>query len=241
MKKNVMMRVASIMLVLVLMSSSVISGTFAKYVSEGKSQDKARVAKWGVDVASVADMFKTEYARDDSSFTIAANTVVSSNDDKLVAPGTKGNLTSVTLTGTPEVAVRINYRAEVDLSGWYINGGSEYYCPIAITLSNAAASYNKVLYGLDFTSETEFEEAIEYYISAYTKDYEALTNLGTDTDVLNEELQIAWEWAFEGATEGGTGHANQTDVKDTALGDLAAEEKAAKIDFTLFITATQID
>lgn len=240
MKKNVMMRVASIMLVLVLMSSSVISGTFAKYVSEGKSQDKARVAKWGVDVASVADMFKTEYAKDDSSFTLAANTVVSSNSDKLVAPGTKGNLTSVTLTGTPEVAVRINYRAEVDLAGWYINGGSEYYCPIVITLSNDEASYNKVLNGLDFASETEFEEAIEYYISAYTKDYEALTNLAA-AEVVKQNLDIAWEWAFEGATEGGTGHANQTDVKDTALGDLAAEDKAATIDFTLFITATQID
>ena len=50
MKKNKMMRLASAMMVLTLMSTSVISGTFAKYVTKGEATDKARVAKWGVEV-----------------------------------------------------------------------------------------------------------------------------------------------------------------------------------------------
>ena len=61
MKKNVMMRVASIMLVLVLMTSSVISGTFAKYVTEGQSKDSARVAKFGVTVTGNAAIFSDSY------------------------------------------------------------------------------------------------------------------------------------------------------------------------------------
>ena len=66
MKKNVMMRVASIMLVLVLMTSSVISGTFAKYVTDGQATDKARVAKFGVSVTGKSDMFDTTYNADDT-------------------------------------------------------------------------------------------------------------------------------------------------------------------------------
>ena len=61
MKKNVMMRVASIMLVLVLMTSSVISGTFAKYVTDVTTDDSARVARWGVEFVTNSDLFATQY------------------------------------------------------------------------------------------------------------------------------------------------------------------------------------
>ena len=47
MKKNRMMRLASVLLVCVLLTTSVISGTFAKYVTSVESTDEARVANWG--------------------------------------------------------------------------------------------------------------------------------------------------------------------------------------------------
>ena len=47
MKKNRMMRLAAFLLVCVLLTTSVISGTYAKYVSTTTDSDSARVAKWG--------------------------------------------------------------------------------------------------------------------------------------------------------------------------------------------------
>lgn len=69
MKKNVMMRVASFLLVAVLISTSAISGTYAKYVTEGSGTDSARVAKWGVVIEAESTMFSQEYATEDDKFT----------------------------------------------------------------------------------------------------------------------------------------------------------------------------
>ena len=53
MKKNKMMRIASVLLVAVLLSTCVISGTFAKYTSSATSTDTATVAKWDITVEDV--------------------------------------------------------------------------------------------------------------------------------------------------------------------------------------------
>ena len=47
MKKNTFMRVASALLVAVLLTTCAIAGTFAKYTTEVSSEDSARVAYWG--------------------------------------------------------------------------------------------------------------------------------------------------------------------------------------------------
>ena len=61
MKKNVMMRIASILLVCVLVTTCGISGTFAKYTTNATSSDTARVARWGVEVSASGTMFGKAY------------------------------------------------------------------------------------------------------------------------------------------------------------------------------------
>ena len=64
MRKNKMMRAASGLLVAVLLTTCIISGTFAKYTTTTSGSDAARVARWGFnDTASItlSDLFKTEY------------------------------------------------------------------------------------------------------------------------------------------------------------------------------------
>ena len=129
MKKNKMMRVASFLLVAVLLSTSVISGTFAKYVTEGSAEDVARVAKFGVtitaDGALFADTYKTTSnlpgASGDSTGAAALSVVSSAvtgtttdHDgvdglDKVVAPGAKStdNGLQIAVAGQPEVAVKL--------------------------------------------------------------------------------------------------------------------------------------
>ena len=57
MRKNKMMRTASGLLVATLLTTSVISGTFAKYTTEETGSDSARVAKFGVEITARGTMF----------------------------------------------------------------------------------------------------------------------------------------------------------------------------------------
>jgi hypothetical protein len=227
MKKNTMMRVASVLLVAVLLSTCAISGTFAKYVTSKESTDTARVAKFGVDLGVAVDgAFATEYDADvtvtDKDGAAIAKTVVASSTDQdnLVAPGTKGDLmASATIAGTPEVAVNVKQEATLVLTNWAVDG--TYYCPLVITVDGAK------FYGMDYTSAAEFIAAVE---AALDSD----VNYAPNTD-LTETHSVTWAWAFEG-TDG-----NQTDELDTALGNYAAKTGDIEISFTYKITVTQIN
>ena len=227
MMKNKMMRIASVLLVAVLLSTCAISGTFAKYVTSKESTDTARVAKFGVDLAVTVDgAFATEYdadttANDEHGVAIAKTVVASSADqDNLVAPGTEGDLmASAAIAGTPEVAVNVKQEATLVLTGWEVNG--TYYCPLVITVDGAE------FYGMNYTSAAEFIAAVE---AALDSD----VNYAPNTD-LTESHSVTWAWAFEG-TDG-----KQTDELDTALGNYAAKTGDIEISFTYEITVTQID
>ena len=113
MKKNKMMRVASALLVAVLMTTSVISGTFAKYVTTDSASDTARVAKWGVELQVVGNLFGDTYGASDaivnsSEFTVKSNQTVAGSLVDVVAPGTKNdNGFAISLKGQPEVAGKV--------------------------------------------------------------------------------------------------------------------------------------
>lgn len=120
MKKNRMMRLASILLVCVLMTTSVISGTFAKYVTTDSASDTARVAKWGVTALVSGSLFgENYYAFSDTEATsnkIAASTQqsvdVSSTGGNIVAPGTTSDEgLRLAISGTPEVANTVTVEA----------------------------------------------------------------------------------------------------------------------------------
>lgn len=238
MKKNVMMRVASIMLVLVLMSSSVISGTFAKYVTSGTGTDSARVAKWGVGVVVNGETFATAYVRDDDTMDavaksrIGTNSVVSGNSVDVVAPGTKGDLAGVTLAGIPEVATHVTYVGQFDIENWVDQNGA-FYCPLIITIKTVGEDGNPaevVLNGQRYDSAVQFEADVNNYINAYSKYYAAGTNLAEQGA---ENLDITWQWPFSTSAD--------NDVRDTFLGDQAAKDNAATVQLTLTCTVTQVD
>ena len=99
---------------LVLSTSCFVGSTFAKYVTNGDLTGSARVAKFGVNVTSNGSMFAKEYDTDTQNIVATiAKSVVST--DNVVAPGTKGNAVSTTLSGTPEVAVKVDYDATGDI------------------------------------------------------------------------------------------------------------------------------
>ena len=110
MKKNRMMRLAAFLLVCVLLTTSLISGTYAKYVSTATATDTAKVAKWQINVGTVniaqADTQVITFGLFDT-----INDTDGSGEEKhvsagLIAPGTKGAF-DVTITNNSEVHANI--------------------------------------------------------------------------------------------------------------------------------------
>lgn len=108
-KKTTSMRVAAAMLALTLITSCFASGTFAKYTTSGSAEASARVAKFGVEIEAGNSAFLDKYETDDKTGEYTAQYSVASADGaKVVAPGTSGEIDLFSISGNPEVAVRVN-------------------------------------------------------------------------------------------------------------------------------------
>ncbi len=215
MKKTKLMRAALLLLVLTLITSCFVGGTFAKYVTSGDGKDTARVAKWGVTVTANGGTFANTYATDTGNVVGAiANSVVSA--DKVIAPGTKGNMVGMTITGTPEVAVSVNYVANFKVKDWTVD--DEFYCPLQIKVGKT------MIDGVKFNDAAAFENAVNNEISTYNKNYAAGTDLSTASVTTPS---VSWEWPF-----------SEDDIKDTKLGNL---KTAPTVELTITTTVTQID
>ena len=105
--KNKLMRAATILLVLTLMTSCFVGSTFAKYTGSMTTQDTARVAKFEVyafgtlidtqaDTVTI-DLFKESEVYDtkgDADYTVAANDAdIVDGTDYIIAPGSWGKFT----------------------------------------------------------------------------------------------------------------------------------------------------
>lgn len=211
MKKTKLMRAALLLLVLTLITSCFVGGTFAKYTTKGTSSETARVAKWGVTVTATGNTFATKYDSD-----ITAKTVISADDSKVVAPGTSGKMATVKLSGSPEVAVKVSCEATFDVKDWTVDNA--FYCPLEIMVGSQTIT-------TEGKTEQEFEKTVTDAIAAYTKEYAAgedLSAKGADA------LTVSWKWAFDG----------NDDIKDTKLGNLPT---APTVTLAITTTVTQVD
>lgn len=222
MRKNKMMRLASALLVAVLLTTCAISGTFAKYVAEDSATDTARVAKWGVKVEVTGDdtfakMYTDAVTTDASAATVLATTEV-------VAPGTEGKFGAITVTGSPEVDVEVEVVATLTLSDdWTVKvaGVDTFYCPLVIAGVN----------GVNYLGDKDgYIKAILTAISGDDSGSKTTyVDAGTALDTTFDK-DLAWNWAYS------TDAAH--DVYDTELGDKAT---LPTVEFSIKVTVTQVN
>lgn len=167
MKKNKAMRLASVLLVLVLLTSSVVGGTFAKYTTKNDASAQARVAYWGFEAPATIQFDLFDH-----------------NDDGvlkngLLAPGTKNTINFEFINSKAgDRAPEVDYQVTVTTTG------SE--APSAELDAKIDWFYN----GNTYTDWADFIGAIE----AETKSYEAgelpdfLKSGSTNT--------VGWEWVI---------------------------------------------
>lgn len=176
MKKNIMMKIASVLLIAVLLTTCVISGTFAKYTSTTDATDGARVAKWGWGTTAISlDLFDAIYDGNTDKSVEAAN-----GTDNLVAPGTTKTYVvkfNPDNSFKPEVAYNLNYEATGTI-------GDNLKDQLVFSV---IAGTNTVL-----TSGT-FDD-MKAAISGLDKDY--APNADSNLDIT-----ITWTWAFEDGSD----------------------------------------
>ena len=220
MKKNIAMRVAAFLFILTMISTCAFATTFAKYTTADHADDTARVAKWGVrlDMSAPGSSFLKAY--DDAT----APTVKSSNEQKVVAPGTSGILFEFSISGKPEVDAQVSVSLTFTLENWEVAGA--YYCPLVVYVNTTPIK------GTNYTSAKDFQDAIIAAVKVDEK-YECEGNAEIDV-----EKTVTWEWAFEGSA-GST----QTNEKDTALGNSVdlVNGKYPKITFEVSASVNQLN
>lgn len=112
-KSRVLMSLGTSVLVLSLITSSLVGGTFAKYTSTVAGNDTARVAKFDFDVKSGTDALTKTGTAIDLFATVNDTGVFADadgknvNTEKLVAPGVEGSF-GLVVTNRSEVAVKAN-------------------------------------------------------------------------------------------------------------------------------------
>lgn len=112
MKNNKMMRAASGLMIAALLTTGMISGTFAKYTTQDELNDSARVAKWGVNLGISGNLYGEAYDGANNTIVTSGSTATvqsSSTGEKVVAPGTKNANSGlhITLNGKPEVSTKV--------------------------------------------------------------------------------------------------------------------------------------
>ncbi len=254
MKKNKMMRLASVLLIAVLLSTCAISGTFAKYVTTTTGTDKARVAIWDI----TADFEAADVDGDKMFKAVYGDTVDSNDDDQVVAPGTNGDY-YYSMTGAPEVDYVVSFALDsyTDLTlkaGTYtfadpyqnmtVTAATD-YLPLkwkvtittnAGTLTDTAATKFTAGSAREFTSLKDIQTALSTVTVAFE------TNVTCDVDV-----KIEWEWVFEATADTYT----DTDRMDTVLGyyvkggalpfTTTATDATTNVAYDFSMTATQVD
>ena len=204
MRKNKMMRTASGLLVATLLTTCVISGTFAKYTSSASGSDTARVAKWSFEAGETDivtndtftfDLFNTV---NEADTTTEETHLKSANNDTVIAPGTGGSF-DIVLTNKSEVTAKY----AIDFTE--TNSAN---VPIEYSL-NKDNGWTTNISSLDISASDD--ETLTYAT-------------GTKT------ITVYWRWAYEGAAQNPA--RNQSDTGDTTLGKDGSAKVEVKAEIT---------
>lgn len=220
MKKNKVLRLASVLMMACLLTTCVISGTFAKYVSTTSAQDKARVAYWGFKGATleINDLFANAYDNTDGKATVKSTQIDPDTNEKVdvIAPGTEGSVTiqyKYAKNGDIE-APEVAYKFEVSTVG------SECVTVIQENKNITWAFYKK--------DETPTWGTWIQLCDAIDNNLDEEVQAGALPELSKNEYTIAWKWDFSTGVDG--------DTTDTAMSDSLAE-----VVLKITVTATQID
>ena len=208
-------RLSALLLALVMITSCMVGGTFAKYTSSADGSDTATVAKWSFDVGGT-EITTTDTITFDLFNTIKDTNKTDNESDVFngkIAPGTSGSF-KLELKNTSEVNALYTIKLE-EVEGTQV--------PLYYSLTGS-------------------DNAAEWYNTIDTLNA-ALANkqIGMDTAPNNTASHtVYWEWVYQ--ETGDAQDIADNDAADTALGILAQTVGTAPtVMIKATVTATQVD
>lgn len=217
-KKRVF-RIAVLLLVLCMISTVMISGTFAKYTSVYAGQDTALVAKWDLTMTDGATEFNIEPPIATLNlFSHAYDVNITQSDGHyIIAPGVDGSF-NLNLTNNSDVAAEISFDITDSNPA---DAGSDTYIPIVFSLED---NFETV-----FNNVTELENKL----NNFNGDSKLIKLDIADPDGNNDNFTntVYWKWDFEAGR----------DTKDTKLGTTSSvTENRTEYILTIKVTASQV-
>ena len=223
--------IVAIMLVLLLAVGATAGITLAKYISSATVQSQtATVAKWGYTVtANANELFGKKYGNVESNFATVVSdnaVVVSSSTNNVVAPGTKGSGTVLTISGSAEVDAVLTIDVSAFQTIHLVDTGSTDYYPIKwkvgtteVGTKNAVtASALAGVIGSTIEEALKKEGSLPSGVTVNVTGAVVKVNLPAGTSIDSFQLSLSWEWALQTSkgTDGG-----YYDAEDTILGQIA--------------------
>ncbi len=221
------------LLLAVTITSYSVSGTYAKYTSSSDAlTDKARVAKWGIDLKAnkpfTVKLFEESYTDVKSG----------SSDLKIIAPGTNGSYTFTIDTANAlkatEVAYNVTTTVNIDdqigqIVYWLKGDTEEDVSTFAKAKAQNVTFYMKEADGVGDTGVkaiSELNTAIgEKMTFTYNEDGGAGTSVPTET--------LYWAWLYDHDSSKETG----SDDNDNNAGNGTVDSET--VTMTVNVTATQ--
>jgi hypothetical protein len=226
-------RIGALLLVACLISSVMLSGTFAKYTSEYAGQDTALVASWSLDIKDGAnngfalspadpvdlDLFLHEYDN---------NILATADDQKIIAPGVSGKFV-LNIANNSDVAAEIDFDISEDEDGPDI--------PMEFGIGED--------FDFDTHGATIYEDVddLTYALNVLNGGIKLTASDGAPNNT--ESVTVHWRWKFERGAD--QGQIDTNDASDTNLGKASytayTGAGAARIGYilTVKVKATQLE
>lgn len=229
-KKTRIVIIASMLLLLIAIAC-LCGTTFARYITKKDvPSTQATVAKWGFVVnADASKLFSDKYDNTGVASASGTSVVTVKANNKVVAPGTKGEVT-FRIEGTAEVLAQVDIAVSADADTKEVvlkKGETDVHKPVKWTLwtgtkgEGGAMSYTEVAAAKD----TDLATVLSTLTTQNTTNF---IDANTDCALF---YKISWEWAFETPVPADITDADEIAAKraeldkyDTLLGYAAAGE-----------------
>lgn len=245
MTKTKVYRLATLMLVLTLISTVMISGTFAKYTSTYAGQDTALVARWSFGVKEgdtelgapddtpikQLDLFKHNYITHINQ---------KAGDDYIIAPGVNDDFT-ISMTFLSDVDAKVTVDFGVNASSTEANLPIEYLVD-GDTKWVSVSDLEKAFVAQVVANSSGKALAAENPDNTFT-----FVKSGVDDTSQDLSRTVSWRWAFDGYEQSAEGSEipafASNDVTDTGFGKASAVDAAGRTTYILDISikAEQIE
>lgn len=201
---KIIMAIVSTLLTLILVSSCILSGLYAKYVTKESSSATVSFKKFGVTITHGTDL-NTQY--DTSARDGIVEIKVNTGDSKLIAPGTRGALAWFRVKGAPEVAYSIDFSGSINIGDGYTSyiedakGNAIEYFPIRfryVAYDVSTDGGEEVLKKVDaLTSPLITVKRTDAQGNQHYFDDNALDSIDVLESLMNSESDISLNRAFD--------------------------------------------